>query len=168
MTKNDQNRLSKKPPSPNQPCIFPFTWMGILYNMCTKDDHDQFWCGTQSNVKKDDISFLDNGVTQGWGNCIDLSVCPKEGGKKLTESIQHRGLAVKFYLCEIESCVTFLNFYCQYNARTKPFGKVFFGLTRCNLHVSYTKGPNGVRKMVKRVPVGINFGEALTDSLHMK
>ena len=94
MTKNDQNRLSKKPPSPNQPCIFPFTWMGIQYNKCTKDDHDQFWCGTQSNVTKDEISFLDNGVTQGWGNCIDLSVCPKERGKKLTESIQHRGLAV--------------------------------------------------------------------------
>ena len=83
MTKNDQNRLSKKPPSPNQPCIFPFTWMGKQYNKCTKDDHDQFWCGTQSNVTKDEISFLDNGVTQGWGNCIDLSLCPKEGGKKI-------------------------------------------------------------------------------------
>ena len=83
MTKNDQNRLSKKPPSPNQPCIFPFTWMGTQYNKCTNDDHDQFWCGTQSNVTKDEISFLDNGVTQGWGNCIDLSVCPKEGGKKI-------------------------------------------------------------------------------------
>ena len=85
MTKNDQNRLSKKPPSPNQPCIFPFTWMGIQYNKCTKDDHDQFWCGTQSNVMADETSVLGNGVTQGWGNCIDLSVCPKEGGKKLTE-----------------------------------------------------------------------------------
>ena len=83
MTKNDQNRLSKKPPSPNQPCIFPFTWKGKQYNKCTKDDHDQFWCGTQSNVTVDEISFLGNGVTQGWGNCIDLSVCPKDGGKKI-------------------------------------------------------------------------------------
>ena len=83
MTKNDQNRLSKKPPSPNQPCIFPFTWMGIQYNKCTKDDHDQFWCGTQSNVTKDEISFLRNGVTQGWGNCMELSLCPKEGGRKI-------------------------------------------------------------------------------------
>ena len=57
--------------------------MGKTYDKCTKDDHDQFWCGTQSNVTKDEISFLDNGVTQGWGNCIDLSVCPKEGGKKI-------------------------------------------------------------------------------------
>ena len=96
MTKNDQNRLSKKPPSPNQPCIFPFTWMGIQYNKCTKDDHDQFWCGTQSNVTKDEISFLDNGVTQGWGNCIDLSVCPKEGGKKIYSLNQYSIESINF------------------------------------------------------------------------
>ena len=57
--------------------------MGKTYDKCTKDDHDQFWCGTQSHVRKDEISLLSNGVTQGWGNCIDLSVCPKEGGKKI-------------------------------------------------------------------------------------
>ena len=80
-TKNDRNPKTKKPPSPNQPCTFPFNWMGKEYNNCTKDDHNTFWCGTQSNVTTDKVSLLTNGVTQGWGNCIDSSVCPKDGGK---------------------------------------------------------------------------------------
>ena len=80
-TKNDQDPKTKKPPSPNQPCVFPFSWMGKQYNNCTKDDHNKFWCGTQSNVTTDKVSVLTNGVTQGWGNCIDSSVCPKDGGR---------------------------------------------------------------------------------------
>ena len=73
-TKNDQNPLTKQPPSPNKPCVFPFNWMGKQYYKCTIDDHDKLWCGTQSNVTKDKTSFLRNGAEH-WGNCNDHIVC---------------------------------------------------------------------------------------------
>ena len=28
-------------------CVFPFKYKGIIYNSCTKTDHDQLWCATE-------------------------------------------------------------------------------------------------------------------------
>ena len=54
-------------PSPNQECVFPFTYENKEYTKCTNYKCPEcFWCGTQYMVND----------TSGWGVC---SVeCPKE------------------------------------------------------------------------------------------
>ena len=44
------------------PCVFPFTYKGIMYTKCTPIDHDEPWCSTESVYESQ------------WGNCN----CPGE------------------------------------------------------------------------------------------
>ena len=45
-------------------CVFPFKYKGNIYNSCTKTDHDQLWCATESVYE----------INRKWGNC-DCGQC---------------------------------------------------------------------------------------------
>ena len=51
------------------PCVFPFIYKSIMYQNCTIQDHDRYWCYTMVN---------ENGMGEGnqWGNCG--SGCPSK------------------------------------------------------------------------------------------
>ena len=57
---------TKSGPSPNQPCIFPFTWNGKTYNGCPIDPEDssQRWCSTKVDSNGKHIIGQGN-----WGHC---------------------------------------------------------------------------------------------------
>ena len=50
------------------PCQFPFKYKNVIYNSCTKMDHDRFWCATTVDSTNHKTS---------WGYCNNL--CPMEG-----------------------------------------------------------------------------------------
>ena len=54
------------PDSP-KPCVFPFIWKKVIYHECTKIDHSQPWCPTET---KNGCS-----VAGKWGNCGE---CPHD------------------------------------------------------------------------------------------
>lgn len=43
-----------------QRCVFPFTYNGVSYNTCIRDDHDRPWCSTTQEY------------AGYWGNCIGM------------------------------------------------------------------------------------------------
>jgi len=64
---------TKSGPSPNQPCIFPFTWNGKTYNGCPIDPEDssERWCSTKVDSNGNHITGQGN-----WGHCN--SKCRKQ------------------------------------------------------------------------------------------
>lgn len=54
----------------NQPCVFPFTFRGVKYNVCTVDGdaQGQLWCSTKTDAQG-------NHITGHWGHCADQ--CPQ-------------------------------------------------------------------------------------------
>ena len=84
-TKDDKNIKTGLPPSPGEPCHFPFNWNGKTYDDCTMDDHDQLWCGTIADVLVNRTSLLYWGVTEGWGHCEETESCGAVKGRSFVQ-----------------------------------------------------------------------------------
>lgn len=82
------------------PCIFPFTYAGVVHNACTLAADTQPWCST-----KVDSSGVHIGGEGNWGYCEDKTECPFEGNGnycKIISYIQDFNKRYKFiYKCAI-------------------------------------------------------------------
>ena len=49
----------------NKPCVFPFIYKSVVYDVCTERDREKYWCYTEV----DSNGF---GVSGKWGYCGDF------------------------------------------------------------------------------------------------
>ena len=59
-------RTNFEGPKTNQRCVYPFIYLGQIYEACTNrsDPHGKFWCSTKTDQDQHHVSYQEQ-----WGYC---------------------------------------------------------------------------------------------------
>ena len=114
---------------PNTPCVFPFNYMGVVYNACIGIGHSTFWCSTK--VDEDG-----NHVDGNWGNCGPA--CPPGKNLNSWQLFGHRMkiiTKVKQNYLKLPTISNFLSIGCTCAGISNKYGEG----SECKLYSEYDK-----------------------------
>ena len=85
---------------PGLPCVFPFSWNGVMIEKCIKHGRDKFWCPTQLTNESEIIDSE-------WGYCGDHCISPVHYMDDISREINSlRDLILRFNSRDVSYCST--------------------------------------------------------------